>query len=112
MEKGEHNRILYDVLPPDHHIIQITQYLETLINIDCSTWLNITQHYYTLLRQLDGDGNGTVDFPEFLNIIAVKMGEDDRQYLNNIKDSRILKPADCEESFTLKHPSRIRVYNC
>ena len=39
--------------------------------------LNITQHYYTLLRQLDGDGNGTVDFPEFLNIIAVKMGEDD-----------------------------------
>ena len=28
VEKGEHNRILYDVLPPDHHIIQITnQYI-------------------------------------------------------------------------------------
>ena len=24
VEKGEHNRILYDVLPPDQHIIQIT----------------------------------------------------------------------------------------
>ena len=30
-----------------------------------------------MLRQLDGDGNGTVDFPEFLNIIAKKMCEDD-----------------------------------
>ena len=30
-----------------------------------------------ILRQLDGDGNGTVDFPEFLNIIAIKMCEDD-----------------------------------
>ena len=31
-----------------------------------------------LLRQLDGDGNGTVDFPEFLNIIATKMCDDDK----------------------------------
>ena len=30
-----------------------------------------------MLRQLDGDGNGSVDFPEFLNIIAIKMCEDD-----------------------------------
>ena len=30
-----------------------------------------------MLRQLDGDGNGTVDFPEFLNIIAIQMCEDD-----------------------------------
>ena len=30
-----------------------------------------------MLRQLDGDGSGSVDFPEFLNIIAIKMCEDD-----------------------------------
>ena len=41
------------------------------IAINCLKLLNI------ILRQLDGDGNGTVDFPEFLNIIAIKMCEDD-----------------------------------
>ena len=30
-----------------------------------------------ILRQLDGDGDGTVDFPEFLNIIAIQICEDD-----------------------------------
>ena len=32
-----------------------------------------------MIKQLDEDGSGTVDFPEFLIMMAKKMNEDDRK---------------------------------
>ena len=31
-----------------------------------------------MINQLDEDGSGTVDFPEFLNMMAKKLNEDDK----------------------------------
>jgi hypothetical protein len=37
-----------------------------------------TLKFYFVIRQVDADGNGTIDFPEFLTMMARKMKDTDR----------------------------------
>ena len=51
----------------DHHITTIP------INM-----MNIERLSSTVVTQVDADGNGTIDFPEFLTMMARKMKDTDR----------------------------------
>ena len=51
----------------DHHITTIP------INM-----MNIKRLSSTVVTQVDADGNGTIDFPEFLTMMARKMKDTDR----------------------------------
>ena len=51
----------------DHHISTIP------INM-----MNIERLSSTVVTQVDADGNGTIDFPEFLTMMARKMKDTDR----------------------------------
>ncbi|URD87526.1 hypothetical protein MUK42_26602 [Musa troglodytarum] len=56
-----------------------------------------------MINEVDADGNGTIDFPEFLNLMARKMKDTDSEFLNLM--ARKMKDTDSEEE--LKEAFRV-----